>query len=174
LVVGLAVEGATLLDLTQLMTVHAFLGMLLIPVVALKLGSVAWRMARYYLGAEEYVRRCPPHTLLRMVLAPVAVASTIALFATGVALLALDRTSGPIVALHKASFLVWLGSVGLHVLVRIVRLPAALRMRVPGAARRLGIAATAVVAGLAVATLTLPAADHLQDAVSGHAGLDDG
>jgi hypothetical protein len=51
LVVGLAVGGATLLDLTQLLTVHAFLGMLLIPVVALKLGSVAWRMARYYLGA---------------------------------------------------------------------------------------------------------------------------
>jgi hypothetical protein len=77
-------------------------------------------------------------------------------------------------SLHKASFLVWLGSVGLHVLVRIVRLPAALRMKLPGAALRLAIGATAVVAGLTVATLTLPAPDRLQDAVSGHARLDHG
>jgi len=37
LIVLLAVEGATLLDLRGLLTVHAFVGMLLIPVIALKL-----------------------------------------------------------------------------------------------------------------------------------------
>lgn len=41
LLVGLALEGATLLDLTRFLTVHAFVGMMLIPAVALKLGSVA-------------------------------------------------------------------------------------------------------------------------------------
>lgn len=30
-------------------------------------------MARYYLGGEEYVRRRPPHVLLRTVVAPVVV-----------------------------------------------------------------------------------------------------
>ena len=57
LIVLLAVEGATLLDLTPLLTVHAFVGMLLVPVVALKLASTGWRMIRYYLGARDYVRR---------------------------------------------------------------------------------------------------------------------
>ena len=77
-------------------------------------------MGRYYLGAPEYVRRGPPHAFMRVLVSPIAVASTVALFGTGVALLALDRTEGVIVGLHKASFVVWLGSVGLHVLVRLV------------------------------------------------------
>jgi hypothetical protein len=77
--------------------------MLLRPVVALKLVSTGWRMLRYHLGAEEYVRRGPPHPFLRLVVAPAAVASTIVLFVTGVVLLALDRTSGTVVGLHKAS-----------------------------------------------------------------------
>ena len=39
LLVLLAVEGATLLNMRSLLTVHAFVGVLLIPVVALKLGE---------------------------------------------------------------------------------------------------------------------------------------
>jgi hypothetical protein len=65
----LAIEGATLLQLRSLLTVHAFVGMLLIPVVALKLASTGWRMLRYYLGGEEYVRRGPPALLLRVLVA---------------------------------------------------------------------------------------------------------
>jgi hypothetical protein len=52
----LAIEGATLLQLQSLLTVHVFVGMLLIPVVALKLASTGWRMLRYYLRSDEYVR----------------------------------------------------------------------------------------------------------------------
>ena len=174
LLVLLAIEGATLLNLRSLLTVHAFVGMLLVPVVALKLASTGWRMLRYYLGAEDYVRRGPPHPFLRMVVAPVAVVSTIVLFATGVALLVLDRTSGTVVGLHKASFVVWLGAVGVHVLVRVPRLPDALRLRRPGLAVRLGLAAVTLAAGVAVATLSLPAADHLQDRVSAQVGFDGG
>jgi hypothetical protein len=174
LLVLLAVEGATLLNLRSLTTVHAFVGVLLVPVAALKLASTGWRMLRYYFGAEEYVRRGPPHPVLRAIVAPVAVASTIVLFATGIALLALDQMSGMVVGLHKASFLVWLGAVGVHVLVRMVRLPAALRRAVPGVALRLGLAAAALAAGAAAATLTLPQADQLQDQVSAQVGLDAG
>src|SRR5438309_7021300 len=79
LLVLLAAEGATLFWITSLLTVHAFVGMLLLPVVALKLASTGWRMLRYYLRAEEYVRRGPPHVVLRMLVAPVVVASTIVL-----------------------------------------------------------------------------------------------
>src|SRR5262249_13120712 len=137
LLILLAIEGATLLNLEALLTVHAFVGMLLVPVVALKLGSTGWRMIRYYLGSEEYVRRGAPHPFLRMVVVPVAVVSTIVLFATGVVLLATSRTEGTVVGLHKASFVVWLGAVGIHVLARVLMLPEALRHRFPGVAVRL-------------------------------------
>ena len=102
----------------------------------------------------------------------IAVASTVALFGTGVALLALDQREGTIVGLHKASFLVWLGALGIHVLVRVIRLPGALRARLPGASLRIAAAAVALVAGGALATLTFPAADRLQDAASEHIGFD--
>jgi len=172
LVVLLAIEGATLLRITSLLTVHAFVGMLLIPVVALKLASTGWRMLRYYLRAEEYVRRGPPHVVLRMLVAPVVVASTVVVFATGVALLALDRTQGPIVGLHKASFVVWVVAVGLHVLTRAPTLLRAVGRRVPGLALRASLVGSVLAAGLVLATLTLPAADHLQDATSAHVGID--
>ena len=128
----LAIEGATLLHLRSLLTVHAFVGMLLIPLVALKLASAGWRMLRYYLGGEEYVRRGPPHVVLRALVAPVIVLSTVALFATGVVLLAVGQTSGTVVGLHKASFIVWFGATGLHVLGHALKLRGLLRTRAPG------------------------------------------
>ena len=69
----LAIEGATILRVRSLLTVHAFVGMLLIPVLALKLASTGWRMLSYYRGTDEYVRRGPPHVLLRVLVAPVTV-----------------------------------------------------------------------------------------------------
>ena len=168
----LAVEGATLLNVRGWLTVHAFVGILLIPVLAMKVASTSWRMLRYYRGSAEYVLRGPPHIVLRMVVAPVLIASTIVLFGTGVWLLAVNQTEGTLVGLHKASFLVWVGAFGLHVLSRAVPALRALRRRVPGLPLRLGMATMSVVVGVTVATLTLPAIDRLQDSVSGHVGVD--
>jgi len=172
LIVLLAVEGATILRIGSLLTVHAFVGMLLIPVVALKLASTGWRMLRYYQRGEEYVLRGPPHIALRMLVAPVLVLSTLLVFGTGVALLALDQRHGTLVGLHKASFLVWAGAFGLHVLGHLLRLPQLWRQRVPGLALRIAIAASALVTGVTLATLTLPNADRLQDHASGYLGVD--
>jgi len=102
------------------------------------------------------------------------VVSTIVLFATGVALLATGETEGSVVGLHKASFIVWLGATGIHVLLRLAPLVAAFGRRVPGLRARLALAGAAVLAGAALATLTLPAADHLQDEVSAQIGFDAG
>ena len=172
LLVLLAVEGATVLRIGSLLSVHAFVGLLLVPVVILKLAGTGWRMVRYYLRGEEYVRRGPPHLFLRAVVAPVAVASTLVLFGSGVALLVLAQTSGTIVGLHKASFVVWLGAMSVHVLTRISRLPEAMRVGVPGLALRAAVIGSSLVAGLALAMATLPAADQLQDSVSGHVAVD--
>ncbi len=169
----LAIEGATLLRIRALLTVHAFVGMLLVPVVALKLASAGWRALRYYRRGEEYVRRGPPHVVLRTLVAPVIVLSTVVLFATGVALLVLDQTEGTVVGLHKASFVVWFGATGLHVLAHALKLPRLLLQRTPGVALRLAAVTGAVVAGGVLATATLPQADRLQDGVSAQIGLDE-
>ncbi len=168
----LAVEGATLLRLQPLLTVHAFVGMLLIPVVALKFASTGWRMLRYYLGGDEYVSRGSPPLLLRALVAPVLIVSTIVLLATGTALLALDQTEGTLVGLHKASFIVWFGAAAVHVLSHVAKLPRLLRNRAAGLGLRTALVVGAVAAGLVLAVATLPAADRLQDRASAHVHLD--
>ena len=173
LVVLLAVEGATLLNVSSLLTVHAFVGMLLIPVIGLKLASTGWRMLRYYRRGEEYVRRGPPHLVLRMLVAPVVVVSTVFLFGTGVALLAVDQTQGTLVGLHKASFVVWLGATAIHVLAHLAELPRAARLRAPGLATRVLLVSASVACGAVVAVGTLPAADRLQDHATHFVGFDD-
>jgi hypothetical protein len=168
----LAIEGATLLQLQSLLTIHAFVGMLLIPVVALKLASTGWRMFRYYGGGDEYVRRGPPALLLRALVAPVLIVSTIVLFATGSALLVLGQTEGTLVGLHKASFIVWFGAAAIHVLAHVLKLPRLLRARAAGAGLRVALVVGAVTAGAVIAVATLPGADRLQDRASAHIHLD--
>jgi hypothetical protein len=168
----LAIEGATLLQLRSLLTVHAFVGMLLIPIVGLKLASTGWRALRYYSHAEEYVAHGPPDLALRVLVAPVIVLSTLVLFATGVALLVRDETHGTLVGLHKASFVVWVVSTGIHVLAHILKLPRALTARAPGIAVRVAIVSATVAGGTVLAVATLPGADRLQDHASSHFGLD--
>jgi hypothetical protein len=172
LLVLLAVEGATLLDMRQYLSVHAFVGMLLIPVVGLKLATTGWRMFRYYLGSDEYVRRGPPHVALRMLVAPVVVVSTVFLFGTGVALLARNEIHGQLVGLHKASFAVWVVAMSVHVLTRLAHLPVAWG-RLPGRGLRIALLAGTLAAGLALAVATLPPVDRLQDSMTANARFDD-
>jgi len=116
-------EGVTILFIRPLLSAHVFIGMLLIPPVALKLGSTGWRFYRYYTGRSEYLAKGPPLLPLRL-LAPLVVASTVAVFGTGVALLALGPSGrGLVLGLHKASFVVWLAATGIHVLAYVGRVP---------------------------------------------------
>ena len=66
----------------------------------------------------------PPAPLMRLLVAPVLVLSTLTLFGTGVALLAVPHR-GTVLGLHKASFIVWFGAMSIHVLAYALRaLPA--------------------------------------------------
>ena len=165
LVVLLAALGVTILAIGPLIWWHVLLGMVLIPPVLLKLGSTGWRFFRYYAGSPEYVRRGQPLPILRL-LAPLVIAATVGVFATGVALLVVGPAGGLLVGLHKASFVVWLGVTGIHVLAHVRSLPklvsADWRRRppppersVPGTAWRHLLLAGSIVAGaiLAVATV---------------------
>jgi hypothetical protein len=118
----LAAEGVTILFIRPLLSTHVFIGMLLIPPVALKLGSTGWRFARYYTGNREYRAKGAPLLPLRM-LAPLVVAATLMVFGTGVALLIVGPGRGFVLGLHKASFVVWLVVTGIHVVVYVWRVP---------------------------------------------------
>ncbi len=156
LLVLLAVEGVTILFLRTLLSVHVFVGMLLIPPVALKLGATGYRFMRYYQRRREYAVKGPPHAAMRFLVAPALVVSTIGVLGTGVAMIAFGRR-GMIVGLHKASFVVWAGAFGIHVLFYLRRLPALLRpARIRGTALRGSLVGVSVVAGFALAALTFP------------------
>ncbi len=117
LIVLLAVEGATIPWIQPLLTVHIFVGMLLLGPVALKLAATGYRVLRYYGGSAGYVQTGPPAALMRVLVAPILVLSTLALFGTGVGLLGVrERCRDRSPSLHKASFIVWFGATAIHVL----------------------------------------------------------
>ncbi len=153
LLVLLAAEGVTILSIGPLLAPHIFIGALLIPVVALKLGSTGYRFARYYSKDLAYRRKGPPPAWLR-VIAPLSVGLTAAVLATGVALLLHGPDSGLLLLLHKASFIGWLALMSLHVLGHIREVPAEAgadwRRSLP-AARVAGASARAVSVALATA-----------------------
>ena len=163
LLVLLAVEGGTLLALQSLLSIHIFVGMLLVPVVGLKLATTGYRFFSYYTGRREYVEAGPP-PIPRRLTAPLLVFSTIALFATGVALAAFGPGRPLVLGLHKASFVVWGAAMTVHVLAHVARIPAlsALEVRggggVGGSRIRLALLAAAVFAGAVLAVATLPLA----------------
>lgn len=118
LLVGFAVEGATLLGLQQLLNVHLFVGTLLVPLALLKSATTTWRMACYYLGKPSYRRAGPPPVVLRL-LGPAVVLTTLALLGTGIALVA-DPQAPQLLFLHKASFVLWFAAMTVHTLARLV------------------------------------------------------
>lgn len=126
LVILLIAEGITILDMRGLLGPHMFIGLVLIGPIALKLASTGYRFVRYYTGAPVYVAKGPPHLALRA-LAPVLVAATMMIFATGIWLLALGHRSDLVLTLHKVSFIVWSGVFGVHFLAYLPRAGRSLR-----------------------------------------------
>ena len=116
LLVLLAAEGATIPFVRQRLTLHIFLGLLLIPPVLLKLASTGWRFARYYLATPSTSAKGHRTRSCGLLVAPLTVASTAALFGTGVLLVLIHPRDGLFIGLHKASFIVWFGAMGVHVL----------------------------------------------------------
>jgi hypothetical protein len=161
LLVVLAAEGATLLDVGQWLSVHVFLGMVVVPLAALKLATTTYRAARYYLRDGRYRERGAPPWLLR-ILGPVVAISTVALLASGIALVVVQRHTAPWLGdVHRASFIVWFGVMVIHVLGHLLetgRLATAdfrpSARRVGGGAVRPAIVAACLVIGVAVGAAT--------------------
>lgn len=170
LIVLLAVLGATIVRIRQLIWLHLFLGLLLLGPVLLKTASTGYRCARYYVGAAVYRAKGPPMPALRA-MGPIVVLSTVVVFVSGVILLYDGpHRRGTLLVIHKVSFIVWLVFMAIHVLAHLpalgrslqaVRIGAeeaglpALHAR-SGAAGRWIALAGAVVAGLVLALVLLP------------------
>jgi hypothetical protein len=160
----LAVETLTLLALRTFLPVHIFLGLLLVPPVALKLASTGWRFLRYYTRDKPYRLEGPPRLFLR-VLAPLLVASTLLLFGSGVALIVSGHGGGLALTVHRLSFIAWGVLLVIHVVAyftRTLRLgPADWRRNaedvVAGARSRRAALSGALLAGIIVALATYPA-----------------
>jgi hypothetical protein len=125
LLVLFAAEGVTILSLRSLLYWHYFIGLLLIGPVCVKIGSTFYRFVRYYSGHRDYARKGPPAPLLR-VLGPFVVLTTLGVLGTGLAL-GFEKSASyhgiPILFLHKASFVLWAGTMTIHVLAYVWRLP---------------------------------------------------
>jgi hypothetical protein len=168
LFVVLAAEAVTLLQVRQLISVHVFVGMLLVPLVVLKTVSTGYRFAHYYAGDPAYRRKGPPHPILR-VTGPILVLTSLALLGSGIALLALGHSVGhQYLWVHKAIFFVWGALIAIHVLGHLRetvtlasadwRERAARRRaapRVVGARSRTTVLAVTLVVGVVLAVVSL-------------------
>ncbi len=164
LIVLFFLEGLTIPLIHSLVSWHILIGLVLIPPLAVKMGSTMWRFGHYYLRDQRYRQAGPPHPLLRM-LGPVVLASTVVLFASGVGLWIAGPSNHTLFRIHQVSFVLWFIVVAVHVaahLLRATRLAAAdahdasrtARSVAPAqrnrARRRRALVATSLVVGLIV------------------------
>ncbi len=182
LLILLLIECYTILSIGHLITLHIFLGMLLLGPITLKAAAVLYRFARYYTHSEPYRRKGPPRLLLR-VIGPLIMLTTACVFGSGI-MLAVEGPfgAGQWLTVHRISFIAWAFFIVIHVLAYVWRLPRLLyaeargvslpegeasghaeagrRVRramgvLGGRGTRLALLAAALLAGLVIALLTV-------------------
>lgn len=169
LLVVLAAEAITLLDVRGLVGWHVGFGVVLVALTLAKTATTTWRVVRYYTGHGAYRKAGPPPTPLRM-LGPLLVVAALGVLGSGLTLLALgpQRDHATLftalgqrvdpVTVHQAFFVVFAVAVGLHVLARAV--PALQRVTsrtpVPGGVARTVVLVGVVAVGLGAALILAP------------------
>ena len=158
LIALIAVQLITVVALESMIRVHLFVGVVLLGPVALKLASTGYRFVRYYAGAREYRQKGAPPTVLR-VIAPVFIAATVSLFASGVVMLVAGSGGGGTRSLHVASFWVWIGCLAVHIAFNAREVLTNLRgewfsrtrLRIAGAQVRAALVLSSILGGMLVA-----------------------
>ena len=162
----LLVEGVTLLGVRQMITLHIFVGVLLIGPALLKSASTLYKFARYYTRSAPYLKAGPPPLLLR-ILGPLMILSTLALLGTGIVLIFIgDRHHDDgWVTVHQTCFWIWAAVLAVHLLGHLWEAAktsrSELRETMTGPAARirrwrLALLATSLVLGVAAAIFLLP------------------
>jgi hypothetical protein len=158
----LFVEGLTVLRVGSLISMHVFVGMLLVPFVVVKMASTGYRFMRYYAGRAAYADKGPPPLILRL-LGPVVVGTTVTLLATGIGALLTHGRARWLLLAHKISFVLWFGAMTIHVLWHALETPAlavadlrlAARRQVPGATARIALVVVAFAIALTLGVFSL-------------------
>lgn len=163
----LAAEGVTILSVRQMITLHIFVGVVLLGPVLLKSASTVYRFVRYYRGAPSYRLKGPPPTLLR-ILGPLVIASSLALLGTGIALIIVGTAnSDGLLTAHQTCFWVWVVLMSIHVIGHVWEAAVIswreIRSHLRGRAGRgrlvrLSAIAAAVIIGVGAAVALLPTA----------------
>ena len=150
----LAIEGFTIRGVGGHLTLHVFIGMMLIPLIVLKTASTGYRIVQYYRGNDPYVRRGAPPLLLR-VLGPFVVFLSIAVVGTGILAIVSGRGTRWL-QIHKLTFIAWFVVMTVHVLGHFIETThlavadVAGKQRMSGATRRAVVVVTAVLLGIAL------------------------
>ena len=119
LFVLLALEGITILQLESMIVLHFVIGTLLVAPVLLKLATTGYKIVRYYTGVPAYVQEGPP-PIIRRLLGPVVIVTSIGLFGSGVMLAVVGpKQIGSWLFFHKAFFVLWFMAMALHVLMHL-------------------------------------------------------
>jgi hypothetical protein len=173
LLILLAVECYTIFRIGRLLTLHVFLGMLLLGPLTLKAGSVIYRFSRYYTGSAPYRRKGPPALPLRLI-GPIIMLLTACVFGSGIMLAVTGPSYGPPsewLVVHRISFFAWLFFITIHVLAYVPRLPRLLAAETRGVramevlggrGTRLALLIASLLAGLVIALLTVHLAGRWQ------------
>jgi hypothetical protein len=98
----------------------------MLPPVALKFGTTGYRFVRYYRGDPAYRLAGPPKPVLRLVVAPALVASTLVVFVTGLELWLFGLRFGRFWSTaHTLSAVAFMLATGGHLLAHLRRSVAA-------------------------------------------------
>ena len=117
-----AAIAATTMFLPLLLPEHYLIGLLLVPPLLLKMATTGYRFLRYYTRSAAYRLAGPPPVLLQLAVAPILVASTVAVFASGIELwlFGLRFGSGWMTA-HTLSAVLFTLAVGAHMVGHLRR-----------------------------------------------------
>jgi hypothetical protein len=148
------------MNLGPLLRVHVLLGIVLIPPVLLKLGSIGYRFLRYYTGDPRYRAAGPPRLAMRL-LGPLVVLLTIVLFVSGVELWLFGFRLGFVwLPIHHGSFVLWFFAIAAHVAFYMRQAPelaiADWRDHLTGAFTRRSLVVGSLVLGVVLAIAVLP------------------
>jgi hypothetical protein len=161
--VMLAIEGFTILSLGSMLNLHVFIGVALIPPVLVKISTTGWRFIRYYRGDPDYTKKGPPPIILRL-LGPFVVVLTGVVIASGVVLIYTHSARNFVFFVHKASFILWLGAMTIHVLGHVLETARVAprdwvsrsRRQVSGATTRQWVLVASVALGLVAGLAVMP------------------
>jgi hypothetical protein len=158
----LGLVGLTGVAFGSLWRAHFVVGILLVPVLGMKLVSTTYRAARYYTGSKRYRAAGPPELAAR-ILAPVLIVVTVIAMWSGIVMWLSNNQDRPWSTIHTDAVVIMGGLVGIHVLLYI---PNALRSvfrdlshvrrRGSQATLRLSIVTATLVVGIVVGFVTQP------------------